>query len=452
MTCYFRKLDMTRSRSNSLGWLLALLLLVVPTAPVAAETLDGIEVGITEAGHPYRGSADAPLTLLEFSDYLCPYCARYHRETWPVIVEKYVRSGKLRTELRHFPIASLHPTATAGHEAAACAARQSAKAFWTFHDLLFARQGEWNRLPDPNGFLAELADEAGLDMERYATCREDGLQSDVVGRDVAAGKERQFSGTPTFLLGDDDEDGEWHTIFGARPAVYFSDYIDALLAGEAPPAEPERPAPELPDWAKPASLIEDPSNPGFTVEGDPTIGRADARFVIVEFTDFQCPACAKHALETMPLVSERLLDTGKARWVVKHTPLPEHGNAPASAVAAVCAGDQRRYWEMHHALFANQDEWADLDEPDSALLKLASGLDLDLTRFAECLGKRQSLERVLESMHDATGITRSTPTFVVLDGNGGRTIRGARPAESFVDLVEQAMTIISANGDGEERS
>jgi len=418
----------------------------------AAETFEGVDVGITDDGYPYKGSLEAPLVLLEYSDYLCPFCRRYFEGTMPELIEKYVKDGRMRMEFRHFPIPSLHPTAAKGHEAAQCAADQGAVTYWKMHHELFARQSEWSRLPDPDEFLFGVAEKIELNMAAYAECREAGTQQGAIDKAMADAKELGFNGTPTFQMILASKPDEPNTIVGARPAAYFIEYADALLAGKEPPKEPEKPKPELPDWAKPESLTMDADRPGHTVSGDPSYGDADARLVIVEFTDFQCPACARHATETQPMVKEKLIDTGQVRWVTKHLPLAEHPNAAAAAVAAVCAGDQDRYWDMHYAIFEQQEDWAELESPDSKLLAIAVELGLDGAAFSTCLGSRQALERLLPGIYESMTVTRSTPTFVVLDGESGRPIRGRLDADKFVEAVQKHYdTVIAADAEKAEK-
>jgi len=215
--------------------------------------------------------------------------------------------------------------------------------------------------------------------------------------------------------------------------------LDALLAGEEPPAPPQKPKPELPAWAKSDALAPNPDKPGFTVSGDPTHGSDDAPLVIVEFTDYQCPACAKHYLEVQPTVEKELIDTGKVRWVSKHLPLPEHKNSIAAA-AIECAALQGSITQMKTNLFGQQSEWSSLDNPDQKFLELARSTTLNSKEFAECLNSRESLEGVLNDVFEATSLTRSTPVFVVLDGVSGTSIRGTRSAEMFVVTVVNKLT------------
>ena len=402
-------------------------------------------VGFTDTNHLYKGNSQAPITLVEYSDYLCPFCARHNRTTAPELIEKYVKSGKLKLEFRHFPIASLHPTAARGHEAAACTAQQSAELFWQYHSELFTRQKEWNRLADPSDFLTELAKSLDLEMSVWDQCYNDGLQKATIETDIEAGKSLEFNGTPTFQLITSAKPDRPHTISGARSAEHFSEAIDALLAGEDPPAPPEKPKPELPAWAKPDALAPDPDRPGFTVSGDPYHGDDRARLVIVEFTDYQCPACAKHALETQPAIEEQLIDTGKVRWVNKHLPLPEHKNAMIAAAAVECAANVGKVKEIQQALFENQDEWALLESPESAFVEFATNSNIDIAKFSKCLGSRQALEGVLADVYVATTITRATPLFVVLDEDSLRLVRGATTSEKFIGYISEQLANIAGS-------
>lgn len=424
----------------SIGMLLALIGLL-STTPVFAQDesqlFEGTPVGITEDGYPYRGSPDAELTLIEYSDYLCPFCARHFSSTNQALVDQYVKAGKMRLEFRDFPIPKLHPTAAVGHAASGCAARQGAVQFWTMHHAIFERQREWSRLPEPQAFLRSVAEDVGLDLAKYDTCIGDSTEQARVEAAIKQGQEIGFNATPSFQLVDSKKTDEPHQVVGARPIEYFSKYVDALLAGTEPPEEPTAPKPELPQWAKPESLIPDPEHAGFTTGGDPYRGSADALLVIVEFTDYQCPSCKNHARDTQPEVDRRLIDTGMVRWVTKHLPLREHPNAAAAATAAECAGDQNKFYDMHDSLFEEQESWAALESPDSALMTIAAKIGLDLAQFGPCLNSRQALERVLPDMYDAAGVTRNTPTFVVLDGETGRSIRGALDPEEFISRVER---------------
>ena len=208
---------------------------------------------------------------------------------------------------------------------------------------------------------------------------------------------------------------------------------------------PEAKAPKLPYWANSEGLAPDPDRPGFDMAGDPFKGDPDAKVVVVEFSDFQCPACRTHALETQPALDQTLVKTGKVMWVFKDLPLRSHPQSAAAAAAAECAGDQAKFWEMYHQLFQQQKKWA-VDDPDPALVALAGELGLDLSRFGKCLDSRQVMERVLADVYDAQGVVDSTPSFVLLYGGKGGILRGSRPADQFVSTVENLIKSAEAQG------
>lgn len=416
----------------------------------AVETYQGTPVGFTADGRPFRGKADAPLTLVEYTDYLCPFCERYFSQTLPTLLEKYVRTGQVKFVVDDFPLASLHPTAPRGATATLCVAEQGATRFWQMHDALFQAQQQWSRLPDPTAFLAATARKAGADMPSYERCMASGRHDARVKQRVAAAEAQGFTGTPTFQFVP--ASGKTYTLSGAQPVEVFVRWIDALLAGKEPPeTKPEKP--ELPFWAKPEGLAPDPKRPGFTVAGDPYKGNPNAKLVVVEFTDFQCPFCQRHALATQPVVDERFVKTGDVLWIAKHFPLRIHPRAPVAAAAAECAGDQGKFWTMHHRLFEQMEKWSTGDDPDAALVGLAGDLELDRARFTACLSGRNALERVLGDMYDAQAIgVRSTPTFVLFYDGTGQALAGARSAEEFAAKLQQQVERAKAGVAGGGRS
>jgi protein-disulfide isomerase len=181
--------SMHRRTANSavLTWLAALFVLgsahaaAAQNAPsggntAAREIYQGIPVGFTADREPLRGESNAPVTLVEYSDLLCPFCERYFSQTQPTLLEKYVRNGQVKVILRDLPLASLHPNAPSGAAAAGCVAEQGAARFWAMYEALFQAQREWNRLADPNAFLAKLASQVGADTATYEACMASGRQ------------------------------------------------------------------------------------------------------------------------------------------------------------------------------------------------------------------------------------------------------------------------------------
>jgi protein-disulfide isomerase len=161
---------------------------------------------------------------------------------------------------------------------------------------------------------------------------------------------------------------------------------------------------------------------------DPVRGPASAPITIIEFSDYQCPYCSR---VTPTLDKLRAAYPDKIRFVFKDFPLPNHAQAPKAAEAAHCASDQKKYWEMHDRLFANQQA---LDVP--ALKQHATTLGLDQAAFAQCLDSGKFTDAVKADMELGAklGIS-STPTLYV----NGRPVIGAQPYEYFVNVVEEEL-------------
>ena len=176
------------------------------------------------------GRADAPVTLLEYSDFGCPFCARFARDTLPALEAEFVEAGRLRVAYKHFPILQLHPNAGAAAEAAECAGQQGR--FRAMHDALFAEPGRLDEAA-----LAARAVAVGLDDARFRACLTGGETRDKVARETAEAREIGVTGTPAFLLGVTEPDGRvrvTEVISGARPIEFFREAIErALAAAEA---------------------------------------------------------------------------------------------------------------------------------------------------------------------------------------------------------------------------
>jgi len=152
-----------------------------------------------------------------------------------------------------------------------------------------------------------------------------------------------------------------------------------------------------------------------------SLGDREARVVVVEFTDFQCPFCGRFYRDTFPGLRSAYIDSGKVRLIVHNFPLEFHGQAKAAAVAADCAGQQQRYWQMTDALFSHPGT---LDEETYG--RLGRDLGLDESRFAACRTDPAELKNLAadESLANSVGV-RGTPSFFVGRVSGGKLV-GAR--------------------------
>jgi protein-disulfide isomerase len=169
------------------------------------------------------GSPNAPLTLVEFTDYQCPFCRRFHETTFADIKRNYVDTGKLRFISRDFPL-DMHNNAMRASLAAHCAGDQGK--FWELRDLMIANG---NRLDQPSIDL--YAKQLKLDSDRLDKCIASGTYQARVDQDLAEGKAAGINGTPSFLLGRTGKDSiEGTKLVGAMPSVAFDTKIKELLA------------------------------------------------------------------------------------------------------------------------------------------------------------------------------------------------------------------------------
>ena len=352
-------------------------------AVLAAETAGTPESGFTAEGDPYLGSPTAPVLIEEWSDYFCPFCARHFVQTTPQLIDSFVKTGQVRLVFRDFPIAALHPTARWGHRPR-CVGEQGAARYWTMHDALFTRQKEWSRLPDPTAFLESIVTSAGFDTRHYRHCMESVAAQPRIEANRVAGQSLGFNGTPSFRLARSDGTLQT-TLDGAQPFERFEEIVRSLLRrrGASPPCYTATsrvahlgPAGRLGPRCRQA---------GFNVAGDPYKGNTNARLTVIEFSDYQCAGCAKHAKEVQPLLDREFVATGEVLWIVKALPLKEHRHAVLAAAAAECAGDQQQFWSMHEALFAAPAQWAN-DRAEPELIALAHKLDLDPGAFSALQG------------------------------------------------------------------
>jgi len=178
---------------------------------------------------PALGEATARVTIVEFSDYQCPFCRRHSSQVLPELVKEYVKTGKVRYVFRDFPIASLHAQAHRLHEAAHCAGDQGR--YWPMHDRLFAD----SQRTDVKGLVAH-ARALGLDEGRFERCVADGAHGAAVRQGVMDGEQARVRGTPTFFVGLTEPDGgairPQRLIVGAQPYAVFKQAIDGLLGGQ----------------------------------------------------------------------------------------------------------------------------------------------------------------------------------------------------------------------------
>ena len=200
----------------------------------------GGEVQVAVDGDPGLGDPNAPLTMVEFSDYECPFCKSFFEETLPQIKEQYIDTGKLRFVYRDLPLSFHEPAASKEALAANCARDQKGdEGYFLYHDEIFARttsNGEGMKSAD----YAAAATKIGLDVSAFNSCLSSEKFKDEVAADLAAAEKLtqdysavfiQGIGTPTFIVGKTDSSGTFtgQVISGAQPFEFFQQIIDELL-------------------------------------------------------------------------------------------------------------------------------------------------------------------------------------------------------------------------------
>lgn len=186
-----------------------------------------VPIKISTDDDPTIGDPNAPITIIEFSDFQCPFCARFNTQTLPSIMEEYIEQGKVKLVFRDFPIQSIHPNALPASIAAECAEEQDK--FKEMHDVLFEKQNEWNRLETGDALFtfSQYATNMGLEKESFDSCLNDGEFLEEVRKDLTDGRNYGVSGTPGFFIGNDQIG--YVELKGAQPFESFKKVIDAQL-------------------------------------------------------------------------------------------------------------------------------------------------------------------------------------------------------------------------------
>ncbi len=176
---------------------------------------------------PIIGNPDAPITIIEFSDFQCPFCARFYTQTLPLIHEEYIEPGKVKLVFRDYPIQSIHPNALPAAVASECANEQGK--FKEMHDMLFENQNEWSRQETANALslFSQYATKIQLGQEAFDSCLTNGKYIEEIKKDLIDGRNYGVSGTPGFFIGNDQIG--YVELKGAQPFESFKKVIDSQL-------------------------------------------------------------------------------------------------------------------------------------------------------------------------------------------------------------------------------
>jgi len=175
------------------------------------------------------------------------------------------------------------------------------------------------------------------------------------------------------------------------------------------------------------------------VDDDPVLGNPDAKVLIIEFGDYQCPSCRMFWHDVEPRLKKDYIDTGKAKLVFRDFPIVQiHPEALLASMAVDCAGEQNKYWEYHDKVFREQyNKGDDLVRFKAAdLKKWAKDTKLDQATFDQCLDSEKYKSEVLKDKADGDAVSvQGTPTFFI----NGRVIGGAQPYPAFKTLIDDLL-------------
>ena len=384
---------------------------------------------------PMWGKAGAPVTIVEISDFECPFCSRVG-PTMKQIKDTY-GPDKVRIVWKHQPL-PFHKNARAAHEASATVmGLAGSEAFWKFHDSAFANQKDLT----PENF-EKWAVAAGVDLAKFKEAYASKKFASKVDEDMKVAKSVGASGTPAFRING-------VTVSGAQPFDKFKEVIDAQLeeakklaaTGVKPmdvyvkltnqnqTAQPagDKPAKERQPEEEDKSVWKVPVSPD-----DPIKGPKDALVTIIEFSEFQCPFCKKVG-DTVKKITETY--GNDVRFVWKDNVLPFHPRAKPAAILARHAQKtkgEKGFWDAHDALFESQPK---LEDADLQAVAEKIGLPWDGVKAAIDGNKYAAqIDAGAELGNEVQA--QGTPHFFV---NGIR-VKGAQPFENFKTIIDAELT------------
>ena len=373
---------------------------------------------------PMKGDKDALITIIEGSEFQCPFCSRVNPTIKKLLEEAY--PGKIRIFFVHNPL-PFHKDAKLASQAAHAANLQGK--FWEFHDKAFANQ---KALKEDN--LKAFAKELGLNMAKFEKDMKDPKTVAKIESDSKLLQKFGARGTPGFFING-------RSFSGARPFEMFKSFIDKDILPVAEKLAKEK-------GLKGDALYKEIIKSGATEakqqprrqEEDPNkvydvpVGKSyfkggkNAPVELVLFSDYQCPFCAR-VEPTLDKLEKEFGDKLKIVW--KNQPLSFHKRAMPAAKASMAAGEQGKFWEMHKILFENNKKLEDAD-----LEGYAKQIGLNLTKWkaameSDAIANQIKAEQTLANKVGARG----TPTSFI----NGKKLRGAQPYEAFKKAVEDAL-------------
>jgi protein-disulfide isomerase len=372
-------------------------------------------------GSPTKGPATALVTIVEISDYQCPFCSRANT-TVSQLEKDY--GSKIRLVMKQNPL-PFHNNAR-GAALAALAAGEQGK-YWEMHEKMFANQQALDE-----SSLEKYASEIGLNVAKWKETMKESKLPDIISRDQALAQQLGATGTPAFFINGrkisgaqpienfkrviDEEAGKAEAMIkdGVKPDQIYARVMEK--AGSAPP-----PGPAAPPSAPPPAAVRKIDVPA----DSPAFGPKAAKVTIVAWSDFQCPFCSR-VVPTLKQIEDTYAKDVKV--VFRNQPLPFHDKARFAAEAAMAANDQGKFWPMHDKLFANQQA---LDREN--IEKYAKEIGLDMGKFKSAVDSGKFKAKVDADMAAGAEVgANGTPTFFI----NGRQLVGAQPFEQFKAVID----------------
>jgi protein-disulfide isomerase len=386
-----------------------------------------------------EGPADALVTIVAFSEFQCPFCAR----VLPTIEQIRERYGNdVRVVFKHNPL-PFHPNAGPAAQASLeVLAQGGPEKFWRYHDVLFENQQQLTR-ENLETWAQQLG---GIDMARFRRALDDNTHQAAIQADQQLAQQLGASGTPSFFING-------RNLRGAQPFEAFQRVIDeeltrarALVAAGTPRAQVYEAATrdghttqQFIDAPAPAAApqpAEPPPDQVYQIavpRNAPSRGPANAPVTIQIFSDFECPFCGR-VRPTLDQIAERYGNQVRVVW--RNYPLPFHQNAMPAAEAAMevfAQGGSEKFWRYHDLMFENQ---RDLTRQNlEAWAQQVGGIDM--TRFRRALDQnthRAAIQAEMQAVQEA-GARIGTPSFFI----NGRLLQGAQPFPAFEAAINRAL-------------
>jgi len=379
-----------------------------------------VEVGTSV----FTGPQDAPVTIINFSDFQCPFSKRSVD-----LVEKLMKEydGKIRYVFKHFPL-GFHKLAKPAALASIAAHKQGK--FWQYYSKLFE---DIKKIDEEN--IVKWASDLGLDMEKFNEDRNSEEAGRILQNDIELGTQFGVRGTPTLFING-------RRIVGANNVKIREMLASRIAEGEKIKAKGVKDVygrivengltKYVPPKRDPGKVPTDV----FKVEipeHSPVWSGKDAVITMVLFDDFECPFCSR-LHKTYEQIKKEYGDNIRIAFI--NLPLRFHKKAVPAAIAAMAAHKQDKFWEMYDRLFEKQKEWKKAGDLNDWLEKEAESIGLDMEKFKNDFESKQ-IRNIIEkdkAIAESMGIRGTPATFI-----NGRFVNGALPFETFKSVIDEEL-------------